>query len=68
MTITSKLVKSSDGSIIHAEATGNPKGPALVFVPGYTLCTIVFEKQFDDPVMREQLYMVGQFEEYAGKC
>ncbi|KAL1746691.1 Alpha/Beta hydrolase protein [Schizophyllum fasciatum] len=56
--IVAKFVKSSDGAQIYAEAVGDPSKPPLVLVPGYTLSTISFDKQFEDEKMRENLYMI----------
>ncbi|TRM69000.1 Alpha/Beta hydrolase protein [Schizophyllum amplum] len=56
--IVAKFVESSDGSKIYAEAVGDPSNPPLVFVPGYTISTMAFDKQFENETMREQLYMV----------
>ncbi|THU91361.1 alpha/beta-hydrolase [Dendrothele bispora CBS 962.96] len=56
--ISSKFVPSSDGSLIYAEAVGDPNKPALVLVPGYTLSTQVFDKQFDDEEMRKELFLI----------
>ena len=59
--IVAKFVRSSDGAQIYAEAVGDPSNPPIVLVPGYTLSTISFDKQFEDQTMREQLYMVCYF-------
>lgn len=59
--IATELVTSSDGSTIYAEAVGDPTHPALVLVPGYTLSTMVFDKQFHDPRLRNELYMESTF-------
>ncbi|KAL1678986.1 Alpha/Beta hydrolase protein [Schizophyllum commune] len=56
--IVAKFVRSSDGAQIYAEAVGDPSNPPIVLVPGYTLSTISFDKQFEDQTMREQLYMI----------
>jgi len=59
--ILKKFVPSTDDSLIYAEATGDPSKPALVFVPGLTMTTQVFDKQFLDEEMRKELYMVYLF-------
>jgi pimeloyl-ACP methyl ester carboxylesterase len=57
--VASKFVSSSDGSRIYAEAVGNPSNPAIVFVAGFTMSSIVFEKQFEDEALLSKLYMVS---------
>jgi len=54
-------VTSPDGTKIWAEATGNPNKPAVVFVPGFSCSSLAFNKQWSDPSMTENLYMVWQF-------
>ncbi|KAK7436743.1 hypothetical protein VKT23_009829 [Stygiomarasmius scandens] len=56
--ISKKFVPSTDGSLIYAEATGDPTKPALVLVPGLTMTTQVFDKQFLDEEMRKELFMI----------
>ncbi|KAF5349835.1 hypothetical protein D9758_014013 [Tetrapyrgos nigripes] len=58
MSITSKFVPSTDGSLVYAEAIGDPSKPALILVPGYTLSTQVFDKQFEDEELRRELYLI----------
>ncbi|KAF7362468.1 AB hydrolase-1 domain-containing protein [Mycena venus] len=54
----SKLCPSSDGTIIYAEAAGNPVNPSVVFAHGFALSGIVFDKLFADTRMLEKLYLV----------
>ncbi|EEB88435.1 hypothetical protein MPER_13733, partial [Moniliophthora perniciosa FA553] len=56
--IVSKTVISSDGGSIYAEATGDPKKPALILIPGWTLPSFVYEKQFEDEELRRELYLI----------
>ncbi|KAJ7817246.1 hypothetical protein B0H14DRAFT_2374140 [Mycena olivaceomarginata] len=53
-----KLLLSSDGTPIYAEASGNPANPSVVFAHGFALSGIVFDKLFSDPRMLEKLYLV----------
>lgn len=53
-------VNSVDGTRIWAEATGNPDGPVVVFIPGFSCSSLAFSKQWDDPLMTTNLYMVRQ--------
>jgi pimeloyl-ACP methyl ester carboxylesterase len=57
--LTSKLCPSSDGTIIYAEAVGNPTNPSVVFVHGFALSGIVFDKLFADARMIDKLYLVS---------
>lgn len=54
----SKVIISTDGVKIYAEAIGDPSKPALVLIPGYSLSTIVFEKQFSDANLYKDVYLV----------
>lgn len=51
-------VTSADGTQIWAEATGNPKKPAVVFIPGFSCTSLAFDKQWYNPFMTSSLYMV----------
>ena len=51
-------VTSADGTKIWAEATGNPQKPAVVFIPGFSCTSLAFSKQWSDPYMTSNLYMV----------
>ena len=54
-------VTSADGTQIWAEATGNPNKPAVVFIPGFSCTSLAFNKQWYDPFMNSNLYMVRRF-------
>ncbi|KAF7350931.1 AB hydrolase-1 domain-containing protein [Mycena sanguinolenta] len=56
--IVSKLCLSSDGTVIYAEASGNPSNPSVVFAHGFALSGIVFDKLFSDSRILEKLYLV----------
>jgi pimeloyl-ACP methyl ester carboxylesterase len=49
---------SADGTKIFAEAIGNPSNPVVVFVHGFSSSGLVFEKQFANSMMQENLYQV----------
>ncbi|KAJ7125344.1 alpha/beta-hydrolase, partial [Mycena epipterygia] len=54
----SKLCPSSDGTLIYAEASGNPANPSVVFAHGFALSGIVFDKLFSDTRLLDKLYLV----------
>ena len=54
-----KFVQSKDGTKIWTHAAGNPTKPAIVFIPGFSCTALAFEKQFDDPKLLENLYLVS---------
>ncbi|KAK1235807.1 hypothetical protein PQX77_000954 [Marasmius sp. AFHP31] len=56
--ITSKNVVSSDGGTIYAEAVGDSTKPAIVFIPGYALPSLVFQRQFEDVDLRKEFYLI----------
>ncbi|KAJ7125351.1 Alpha/Beta hydrolase protein [Mycena epipterygia] len=53
-----KLWPSADGTLIYAEASGNPANPSVVFAHGFALSGIVFDKLFSDPRLLDKLYLV----------
>ncbi|KAJ7173717.1 Alpha/Beta hydrolase protein [Mycena filopes] len=57
-TIQSKLCPSSDGTLIYAEAAGNPANPSVVFAHGFALSGIVFDGVFSDARMLDKLFLV----------
>ncbi|KAI0313238.1 alpha/beta-hydrolase [Amylostereum chailletii] len=53
-----KLLTSTDGTSIYADAIGDPCLPCLVFVHGLALSSIVFNDIFDNPRYYEHFYLV----------
>ncbi|KAJ7125354.1 alpha/beta-hydrolase [Mycena epipterygia] len=53
-----KLCPSADGTLIYAEASGNPANPSVVFAHGFALSGIVFDKLFSDTRLLDKLYLV----------
>lgn len=51
-------VTSADGTQIWAESTGNPSKPAVVFIPGFSCTSLAFDKQWVNPFMKTNLFMV----------
>ena len=49
---------SSDGCSIYADAVGDARKPALVFIHGYTLCAAVWDDIFADSRYSEQFFLV----------
>ena len=58
MSAKSQLITSTDGTKIWAEATGNSNKPAVVFIHGFSCTALHFSKQFSDPNLLENLYMI----------
>ncbi|KZT72980.1 alpha/beta-hydrolase [Daedalea quercina L-15889] len=58
MTSNERILTSSDGTRIWAEAIGNAANPAVVFIHGLACSSMLFDKQFFNPVMLDKLYMV----------
>ncbi|KZO91373.1 alpha/beta-hydrolase [Calocera viscosa TUFC12733] len=56
--ITAKLLTSSDGTKIYAEATGDPSKPSIIFVPGFALSAVVFDGLFHNERLLEKYYLV----------
>lgn len=53
-----KFVTSSDGTKIWAAACGNTSKPAVVFIHGFMCTADVFDKQYTNTTMLENLYIV----------
>lgn len=51
--------RSSDGTLIYAEAVGNPRNPHVVFIHEATLSASVYDEVFQDPRLTEHLYLVS---------
>jgi hypothetical protein len=55
---TVKLLKSTDGTTIYADAVGNPANPSIVFTHGFALSAAVFNTLFENPRLLEKFYLV----------
>lgn len=55
----SKVVVSKDGTEIYADAVGDPTNPALVFIHGFSLSSIVFDSIFADQLWTDHVYLVS---------
>lgn len=53
-----KILTSSDGTQIYADAVGNPSKPHIVFVHGISLSAAVFDKIFLNPEYQDRYYLV----------
>ncbi|THH16277.1 hypothetical protein EW146_g4342 [Bondarzewia mesenterica] len=58
MSFLSKILRSSDGCEIYAEATGNPRNPHVVFVHGLSFSGAVFDEFCRLPTVLDRLYVV----------
>ena len=54
----SKFVMSKDGTKIWIDAIGDPSKPSIVFIPGASSSSLVFDKQFRDPELTQNLRLV----------
>lgn len=54
-----QFVVSNDGTKIWAQAKGDPSKPAVVFIHGFSCTGLHFSKQFSDPSLLKNLYLVG---------
>lgn len=64
MPTTFKLLKSTDGTELYADATGNPQHPSIVFVHGIALCGAVFDQFFSNKQLLEKFYLVRSMSVY----
>ena len=60
-------VTSADGTKIWAESTGDPAKPAVVFIPGFSCTSLVFDKQWVNPFMKANLFMVREIHSSIAK-
>ncbi|KAJ7749180.1 alpha/beta-hydrolase [Mycena metata] len=53
-----RILHSSDGTVIYAEATGSPHNPHLVLLAGLTLSGCIYDDLCADPQLLDALYIV----------
>jgi hypothetical protein len=53
-----RIVVSKDGTSIWAEAVGTLSKPAVIFIHGFSCTGAAFDKQFCDPEILSNLYIV----------
>ena len=58
MTDNGRLLTSADGTHIWASCAGDPSKPAVVFIHGLSSNGLVWDRQFTDPELLENLFMV----------
>ena len=46
-------VRTPDGLTIATQIWGNPRGPSIVFIHGFSQCHLSWTKQFAGPLARE---------------
>jgi len=56
---TAKIIRSSDGCEIYAEASGNPQNPHVVLVHGMTFSGGVFDDFCQQPRLLDEVYIVS---------
>ena len=54
-----KLVSSKDGTLIYADAAGNPKNPGIVFLHGLSLNATCFDDAFANADILKHFYLVS---------
>lgn len=54
-------VRSADGTLIWATSAGRPatEAPVIVFVPGFSMSSLVFRKQFEDQDLLKKYCLVS---------
>ncbi|KAJ7083252.1 alpha/beta-hydrolase [Mycena epipterygia] len=55
---TTKILRSTDGTTLFAEATGDPRNPHVVLIAGLSLSGCVFDDMCADPRLLDTLYIV----------
>ena len=59
ISLTTKVVKSADGTSIHAQAAGSHSNPAVICIHGFASTSFAFSKQFSNPALLETVYLVA---------
>lgn len=57
--IESLSVTTPDGLTLYAQATGNPDGPGIVFIHGYSECHLSWRRQMLDAALAAEFRMVA---------
>ncbi|KAH6915715.1 Alpha/Beta hydrolase protein [Coprinopsis sp. MPI-PUGE-AT-0042] len=57
--MTGRLLTSSDGALVYAEAFGDSSKPPIVFIHGFALSAGVWEALFREPSLRDHFYLVA---------
>jgi pimeloyl-ACP methyl ester carboxylesterase len=52
-------VATPDGLNLYAQAAGNPDGPEIVFIHGYSQCHLSWRRQMADPALAAEFRMVA---------
>jgi pimeloyl-ACP methyl ester carboxylesterase len=52
-------VTTPDGLTLFAQAAGNPDGPGIVFIHGYSQCHLSWRRQMADPALTGEFRMVA---------
>jgi len=55
---SSKFVTSEDGTKIWTDVAGDPSKPSIVFIPGASSSSLVFDRQFQDPELTKDFRLV----------
>ena len=62
--LDARYLTSPDGTVIYADAIGNPSKPHIVFVHGLSLSGAVFDNVFTDTRYHSEFYMVSTVPRY----
>jgi pimeloyl-ACP methyl ester carboxylesterase len=57
--VEKRSVTTPDGLTLFAQAAGNPDGPAIVFIHGYSQCHLSWRRQMADPALASAFRMVS---------
>ncbi|KAJ7186984.1 Alpha/Beta hydrolase protein [Mycena filopes] len=58
MSPSERVLKSADGTEIYAEAVGDPSKPGVIFIHGFSMCSVAFDAIFRDPQWIANVYLV----------
>ena len=53
------FARSSDGLSLFGVATGNPDGPAIIFVHGFSQCHLAWRRQLSDPNLTARFRLIA---------
>ena len=52
-------IRSGDGLILAGYESGNPQGPEILFIHGFSQCSLAWEKQFSSKVLTSEFRLVA---------
>ena len=52
-------IRSSDGLVLAGYEAGNPRGPEIIFIHGFSQCSLCWNNQFSSPALAEDFRLIA---------